>query len=312
MVYLQKGKKMGKVLVIGSSMYDLVTYTDIMPKAGETLTAKSFKMGFGGKGANQAIAAAKLGSDVTMVTAIGDDQFGDITLQNYKDNHIHTDYIYQIKGQSNGIATIIVDETSQNRILIVKGANEYLTKENIDAVFKQNIDIKFVVLQLEISLDIVYYAIEQAQKHHIPVLFNPAPAAKNLDMATICKVDILVPNETELEILSAMPTGNIDEIRAAASSLIHKGIGTIIVTLGSKGALYLTKDKEIYVPAPKVNAIDTTGAGDAFIGAFVTAYTNDDTIEDAIKFAIRYASATTTAKGTQSSYPTKSAFKGSI
>lgn len=296
---------MGKVLVIGSSMYDLVTYTDIMPKAGETLTANSFKMGFGGKGANQAIAAAKLGSDVTMVAAVGDDSFGDMMYQNFKSNDIDTQFVYQIPNQSSGIATIIVDETSQNRILIVKGANLDLTKQNIDDALVAYTDIDFLILQLEIDLEIVYYAIEQAKKMGIPILFNPAPAAKGLNLDIITKVDILVPNETELEILSAMPTNTMAEIKQAAQSLLNQGIGAIIVTLGSKGALYLTKDSEILVAAPKVNAIDTTGAGDAFIGAFVSEYSVNKDIEGAIKFAISYASLSTTKKGTQTSYISK-------
>ncbi|MFV0322698.1 MAG: ribokinase [Alphaproteobacteria bacterium] len=296
---------MGKVLVIGSSMYDLVTYTDIMPKAGETLTANSFKMGFGGKGANQAIAAAKLGSDVAMVAAVGDDSFGDMMYQNFKSNDIDTQFVYQIPNQSSGIATIIVDETSQNRILIVKGANLDLTKQNIDDALANYTEIDFLILQLEIDLEIVYYAIEQAKKMGIPILFNPAPAAKGLNLDIITQVDILVPNETELEILSAMPTSNMIEIKQAAQSLLNQGIGAIIVTLGAKGALYLTKESEILVAAPKVNAIDTTGAGDAFIGAFVSEYSVNKDIEGAIKFAIGYASLSTTKKGTQTSYISK-------
>lgn len=286
-------------------MYDLVTYTDIMPKAGETLTANSFKMGFGGKGANQAIAAAKLGSDVAMVAAVGDDSFGDMMYQNFKSNDIDTQFVYQIPNQSSGIATIIVDETSQNRILIVKGANLDLTKQNIDDALANYTEIDFLILQLEIDLEIVYYAIEQAKKMGIPILFNPAPAAKGLNLDIITQVDILVPNETELEILSAMPTSNMIEIKQAAQSLLNQGIGAIIVTLGAKGALYLTKESEILVAAPKVNAIDTTGAGDAFIGAFVSEYSVNKDIEGAIKFAIGYASLSTTKKGTQTSYISK-------
>ncbi|MFV0431344.1 MAG: ribokinase [Alphaproteobacteria bacterium] len=297
---------MGKILVIGSNMHDLITYTSDIPKAGETLAAKNFKMGFGGKGANQAVAAAQLGGDVVMLTAVGDDDFGIKTIDNLKAYQIDTQFVRTISEQSSGIATIIVDKTSQNRILIVQGANMYLTQEDIDNVFSQNENLSFCILQLEIAIPMVYYAIQKAKSLNIPILLNPAPACTDLDMDIISQVDILVPNETELEILSQMPTTNIDEIRAAARSLLKRGIKEIIVTLGSKGALYLSKEQEELFAAPKVDAIDTTGAGDAFIGAFSAECSGGRPIGEAIRFATEYASVSTTSKGTQSSYKKRS------
>lgn len=292
---------MSDILVIGSSMYDLVTFTDRLPQAGETLEGNNFHMGFGGKGANQAISAAKLGGKVSMLTGLGDDDFGKMTYQNFAENGVNTDFIKVIPNQPSGIATIIVDETAQNRILIVKGANDYLTKKDVDEAFEKLPNIQIVVLQLEINLDIVYYAIKKAKQRNITVLLNPAPAIK-LDMDIISQVDILVPNETELEILTAMPVNTIEEIKAAGQSLLQKGIKNMIITLGSKGSLYMSDGISKHFPAPKVNAVDTTGAGDGFIGSFTVEYINHKNIDKAIEFAIQYASRSTTFKGAQSAY----------
>ncbi len=300
---------MADILVVGSSMYDLITYTERMPKGGETLAGDNFKQGFGGKGANQAIAAAKLGGSVAMLTAIGDDSFGVMTAQNYQDHHIDMRFIHKIEGQPNGVATIVVDGAGQNRIIIVKGANDYISKEHVDDAFAQLKDIKMVVLQLEISLDIVYYTIQKAKQHNIAVLLNPAPAIDHLDMALIGQLDFFVPNETELEILTKMPVSTAEETEKAAAYLIGKGVKNIIVTLGEKGALYMDKDSYFYIKAPQVNAIDTTGAGDSFIGAFVSQYTQHNRIKEAIEYAIAYASLSTTAKGTQSAYLSKEEFE---
>lgn len=301
---------MSKILVIGSSMYDLVTYAQRMPQGGETLEGQDFKQGFGGKGANQAVAAAKLGANVAMLSAIGDDVFGQMTFENYKNHHIDTDFIHSVKNKPNGVATIIVDEKAQNRILIVKGANNFLTKANVDEAFEKLSDIAMIVLQLEINLDIVYYAIEKAKEKNIPVLLNPAPAIDHLNSDILPDLDIFVPNETELEILTQMPVSTAEETEKAAAYLLEKGIKNIIVTLGSKGALYMSENEQFYVKAPKVDAIDTTGAGDGFIGAFVQQYTAHNNMKKAIEFAIAYASTSTTMRGTQTSYLSKDAFEG--
>ncbi len=293
---------MADILVIGSSMYDLTTYVERMPKAGETLEGNNFQMGFGGKGANQAIAAAKLGGNIAMLTAIGVDNFGEMTYQNYKNHHIDTRFIHPIKDQPNGVAAIIVDEQGQNRIIIVKGANDYLTKEHVDEAFAQLSDIQILILQLEISLDIVHYAIKKAKQKNIAVLLNPAPAARDLDKEIISQLDIFIPNETELEILTQLSVKTQKEVEKAAQSLIQKGVKNIIVTLGEKGAFYTNGEKQFYALAPKVKAIDTTGAGDGFIGAFVSEYISHKNMKKAIEFAISYASISTTEKGAQTSY----------
>ncbi len=300
---------MADILVIGSSMYDLTTYAERMPKAGETLEGNNFQMGFGGKGANQAIAAAKLGAHVAMLTGIGDDNFGDMTYQHYKNHLIDMRFVHKIKGVSNGVASIMVDEQAQNRIVIVKGANNYLTKKHVDDAFLQLSNIQVIVLQLEISLDIVYYAIEKAKQKNITILLNPAPAIESLDRDFAFQADILVPNETELEILTQMPVATRDEVERAALSLVEKGVKNMIVTLGERGALYMNKDTKFYIGAPKVKAVDTTGAGDGFIGAFVSEYIRHKNMERAIEFAISYASYSTTIKGTQTAYVSREAFK---
>ncbi|EMN1296115.1 ribokinase, partial [Citrobacter freundii] len=256
------------IAVIGSNMVDLITYINQMPKEGETLEAPAFKIGCGGKGANQAVAAAKLNSKVLMLTKVGDDIFADNTIRNLESWGINTTYVEKVPCTSSGVAPIFVNANSSNSILIIKGANKFLSPEDIDRAAEDLKKCQLIVLQLEVQLETVYHAIEFGKKHGIEVLLNPAPALRELDMSYACKCDFFVPNETELEILTGMPVDTYDHIRAAARSLVDKGLNNIIVTMGEKGALWMTRDQEVHVPAFKVNAVDTSGAGDAFIGCF--------------------------------------------
>lgn len=291
------------IAVIGSNMVDLITYTHTMPKEGETLEAPDFKLGCGGKGANQAVAAAKLGSNVMMLTKVGDDVFADNTIRNLESFGIETKYVEKVKGTSSGVAPIFVNPSSSNSILIIKGANNYLLPEDIDRAAEDLKRCKLIVLQLEIKLETVYHAIEFGNKHGIQVLLNPAPALKNLDINYACKCDFFVPNESELEIMTGMAINSIDNVRIAAKTLINKGLKNIIVTLGQQGSLWMTQDSELHVPAPRVNAVDTSGAGDAFIGCFSHYYVNIGDIETAMRKASLYAAYSVMGKGTQASYP---------
>lgn len=291
------------VVVIGSNMVDLITYLKRMPVEGETVEAPSFEMGCGGKGANQAVAAAKLGSKVGFVSMVGDDDFGQMQLNNYKNVGIDVSTV-GVGTVNSGVAPIFVDPSSDNRIIIVKGANEELTPAVLDKYEDEIKGAKIVVLQQEIPLKTNYRAIEIANNYDVPVLLNPAPANDQLDINYVKRVDYFAPNETELSSLTGMPVENIDQIEAAAKKMCSMGVKDMIVTLGSKGVLWVTKGETKLIPAMHVAAVDTTGAGDSFIGSFAHYVAEGETSDVAIQHANEYAGVTVTRKGTQKSYPT--------
>lgn len=297
------------IAVIGSNMVDLITYINDMPKMGETLEAPDFKMGCGGKGANQAIAAAKLGASVMMLSKVGDDVFADNTIRNFQKFGIDTEFVEKVAGVSSGVAPIFVDKSSQNRILIIKGANSYLQPADIDRAEVRLKNCKLFILQLEIPLETVYYAIDFANKHHIPVLLNPAPASRELDINYACKCDFFMPNETELEILTGMPVETMEQIQVAANSLFAKGLKNLVVTLGEKGSVWFHEQHITHIAPYKVNAVDTSGAGDAFIGCFAHYYILTGDVEESMKMASAYSAYSVTGQGTQSSYPNKEMFE---
>ncbi|MCK1993790.1 ribokinase [Peribacillus muralis] len=292
------------IAVIGSNMVDLISYINAMPKEGETLEAPDFKIGCGGKGANQAVAAAKMGSKVMMVTKVGADLFADNTIQNLEAFGIDTEFTTKMVGTSSGVAPIFVDQESKNRILIIKGANEQLLPSDVDHAAEKLKTASLIVLQLEIPLPTVYRAIDFGSEHNIPVILNPAPASKELDFNYVCKSDFFIPNESELEILTGMPVATGEQIREAASNLIKKGVKNVIVTMGSRGVMWITKEKNETVASQKVTAVDTTGAGDAFIGCFAHFFVENGDVLQAIKKATAFAGLSVTKRGTQSSYPT--------
>jgi ribokinase len=298
-----------RIAVIGSNMMDLVTYGARMPGRGETLAADSFAIGHGGKGANQAIAAARLGSEVVMVTKVGDDAFADQQIQNFRANGVSTAHVGRVAGVSSGVAPIFVDHAGENAILIVKGANDHLAPADVDAAAEALSTCRLILLQMEVPAETVYHAIAFGRARGIEVLLNPAPAAADLDVEKIRDADFLVSNETELAILSGMPVSGAAEVEAAARSLIAKGIKTVIVTMGSRGALLVTAEAVRSVAPVRVDPVDTTGAGDAFIGAFAHFYAGGDSVEAALGQAARYAALSITRRGTQASYLTAEAFR---
>lgn len=295
------------IAVIGSNNVDLISYIDRMPDNGETLEAPDFQLGAGGKGANQAMAARRLGSEVLMVTRVGSDLFADNTIKNFEDNGIDTKYVIRTEGTS-GVAPIFVDKDSNNRIIIIKGANAKLSAADIDDAAEDIKACKLIVLQLEIDVETVYYAIEFGKSHDIPVLLNPAPADPNLDMDRVKDCTYFVPNETELALLTDMPVESEEEIEAAARKLLDAGINDVIVTLGSRGALWVNGNDAKLYPSEKVDAVDTTGAGDAFIGCFSHVLVQTGDIDRAITIANRYAADSVTKRGTQTSYATAEEF----
>lgn len=297
------------IAVIGSNNFDLITYITRMPVEGETIEAPDFGMGFGGKGSNQAVAAARLGSEVLMVTCVGSDLFAASTLENYTNNGIDTRFVKQVEGSS-GVAPIFVDPEAHNRVIIVKGANNALTPEDLEEAADEIAKCQLIVLQLEIHLDTVRAAIALGNRLGVPVLLNPAPANTDLELEWVSKCKFYMPNETELALLTGMPVETVDEIRAAARVLLDSGVEHVIVTMGERGVLWLASTgEELQIPQLTVDAVDTVGAGDAFIGCFAHCVTSGQDIEASLRTANAYAAHSVTGRGTQSAYATKAEFE---
>jgi ribokinase len=295
------------IVVVGSANIDLVTYTDEFPRPGETIFGRSFSLGFGGKGANQAVAARLCGANVSMVARVGDDLFGPATLENFHSHGIDVSRVLITPGVSSGVAPIFVESSGQNRIWVVKGANDRLSPADVDAAAGLLRQADFIVLQLEIPLETVYYTLRLARQHGIRTILNPAPG-QPLDLDAAGDADYVIPNETEAEALGGMPVRNLDEARACAQSLLRRGLRRVIVTLGANGALCVGADGERHVAAVKVATVDTTGAGDAFIGSLACFLASGKEEAEAIAQANLYAALSTTGPGTQKSFVTKERF----
>jgi ribokinase len=301
--------KQPRIAVIGSNMVDLVTYVNRMPLRGETVEAPSFEMGHGGKGANQAIAAAKLGASVVMVTKVGDDMFADNTIRNLAAFGVDTTHVKRVPGRSSGVAPIMVEPSGENSILIVKGANADLSPADVDAAAESLKTCDLILLQLEVPLETVYAAIAFGKAHGVKTVLNPAPATPELDLAKIRDVSFFTPNETELAILTGLPVDSEEEIATAARQLIAKGIETVIVTMGARGALAVTATDVRRVAPIKVTPVDTTGAGDAFVGSFARYFAAGLAVQPALEKAVRYAADSVTRRGTQKAYATEAEFE---
>ncbi|WP_270335139.1 ribokinase [Ligilactobacillus acidipiscis] len=294
---------MEDITVVGSNMIDMQVFVKKMPLDGETVEAPDFSLGYGGKGSNQAVAASRLGSDVNLITVVGNDDFGKQQLKNYKKNNINTKYI-SIGNTISGVAPIFVKENGENSIIIVKGANNELTPKKIREYKRIIGNSKLVILQQEIPLETNNEVIKIANYFEVPVLLNPAPASDEISLNNISRVQFYAPNETELARITNLPTSNIDEIKIAAQKIVDVGVDNVIVTMGGKGALLANKNTVKIIPSQKVNVVDTTGAGDAFIGSFAHYYTQGQDIETALRNANIYASLTIMKRGTQKSYLT--------
>ncbi len=290
-----------KIAVVGSANIDLTTFTDQFPKPGQTIFAQKFDLGFGGKGANQAVAARLCGAEVFMVARVGSDLFGPATIDNFKKLGIDTTHVKQVEGLSSGVAPIFVDPHGQNRILVVKGANDAIKPADVDAAAETLKRADCIVLQFEIPLDTVYYTVAFAKKHAIRCIVNPAPA-QPVDMPALSGLDYLVPNESEAEAISGMPVRNLDEAKQCAEKLLDGGVLRVIITLGANGALVAGKGVLEHVPAFPVKSVDSTGAGDAFIGCFAVSLAEGVPEIEAVRRANLYAGLSTTGVGTQKSF----------
>ena len=293
---------MNKICVIGSINMDLVVNVDEMPKKGQTLIGSDFKEVPGGKGANQAVAASRLGANVCMVGKVGSDGFGQNLLNQLKNNNVDTKYI-QIEEGASGVALITVDKNAENAIVVSPGANFKLAQKDIDNCIDAIKESNVVVIQLETPIDTIKYALEKSKELDKFTILTPAPAVK-LGDDIIKNVDLLTPNETELEILSGVSINNEYDILKAAQVMLEKGVKKLIVTLGSKGSLYIDKENKIFKKSYKVDAIDTTAAGDSYTGAIAVSLSQGKNVEDTIDFASRVGALCVTKEGAQTSLPT--------
>ncbi len=295
---------MGKISVFGSFVVDLMFRVPKLPTKGETLKAYTFKIGPGGKGGNQAVAARRAGAEVSMITKVGKDSFGEIGLDNFRKEGINIQFVFQDDAYPTAVASIYVDDkTGDNQIVIEMGACERITAEEVELA-RENIESADVLItQLEANLDATEKAIDIANKQGVVVILNPAPA-QSLSDELLKKIDILTPNETEAEILCEnIKVKNVSDAKEAAKQLLNRGVKTVILTLGEKGAYLFNKDTECYIEALKVDVVDTTGAGDAYNGGLAAALAEGKDVIEAAKFANVVGALSVTKIGTAPSMP---------
>lgn len=296
------------IAVVGSANIDLTTFTRAFPKPGETIFADKFDLGFGGKGANQAVAARLCGAHIVMVARVGDDLFGPATIENFHRHGIDTSHVRQVAGVSSGVAPIFVDATGQNRILVVKGANDKLQPTDVDAAAELLKKADCILLQFEIPLETVYYTVDFATQNNIRCIVNPAPG-QPIDLKAFSGLDFLVPNEAETETIAGVPVRDLDDAERCANKLLNHGIRHVLITLGACGSLLASRDGVHHIPAFAVDAVDSTGAGDAFIGSFAVFLSEGLSASDAASRANLYAALSTTGIGTQKSFYSRARFE---
>ena len=293
--------KRPRIAVIGSANIDLTTFTSRFPKPGETIFGDSFDLGFGGKGANQAVASRLCGADVFMVARVGSDLFGPATIENFGKMGIDATHVKQLPGVSSGVAPIFVEPNGQNRILVVKGANDRLMPADVDAAADMLKSVDCMVLQFEIPLETVYHSVRFAKNNGIRCIVNPAPA-QPVDLKALEGLDYFVPNESESETITGLPVKNLDDAKKCAEKLLTGGMKRVIITLGANGSLLASRDGMQHVAPFPVKAIDSTGAGDAFIGSFAVFLGEGLPELEAVRRANLYAGLSTTGVGTQKSF----------
>ena len=300
--------KVPRIAVIGSANVDLTTFADAFPRPGETVFGERFDLGFGGKGANQAVAARLCGADVLMIANVGNDLFGEATVKNFASFGIDTSHVRILNGVSSSVAPIFVEPSGQNRIIVVKGANDTLEATDVDSAAVSLRGVDAIVLQFEIPLRTVYHVIRFARANGIRCIVNPAPA-QPANIVELRAADYLIPNESEAEAITRLSVHSTDEARGCAAALLQQGFPKIILTLGERGSLFATPEKMELVRPFRVVPIDTTGAGDAFIGSFSVFLAEGLPEPDALVRANLYAALSTTRVGTQKSFATRAEFE---
>ncbi|MCC5929427.1 MAG: ribokinase [Cyclobacteriaceae bacterium] len=295
-------KNKEKIVVIGSTNTDMVIVADHFPAPGETILGGKFLMNPGGKGANQAVAAARLGGDVAFISKVGQDVFGQQAIQNLINEGIDVAGVAIDLDEPSGVAQITVDRHAENCIVVAPGANMTLGISDVDKMIALIESSEIVLAQLEIPLDTVRYTMKLAAKSGKKTILNPAPAVP-LDDELLKSLYLITPNETETEILTGIKVTDPSSARKAAEFLIGKGVSIVIITLGANGAYVFDGSVEEQIPAPSVEAVDTTAAGDTFNGALAVALADNRPILEAVGFANQAAARTVTKMGAQSSIP---------
>ncbi len=291
-----------EIVVVGSSNTDMVIKSEHLPGPGETVLGGEFFMNPGGKGANQAVAAARLGGQVVFIAKLGDDIFGQEAVQGFRNEGINTDFIAVDPDEPSGVATIMVDDKGENCIAVASGANNTLSPADIDNAMEPIDAADILLMQLETPIPTIEHVAALGSEKGKTVILNPAPA-QALSDGLLAKLDVTTPNETEAEILTGIKVKHISDAEKAARALREKGVGTVIITLGSQGAFVLGESFIGLVPARKVDALDTTAAGDTFNGALAVGLAKGLAIEDAVEFANKAASVSVTRLGAQASAP---------
>lgn len=294
---------MKNIFVLGSINMDMVISTPYMPKNGETLTGSNFFLNGGGKGANQAVAAGKQGGNVKLVANVGSDVFGADLITKLEEYNVNTKYVSTLNNVNTGVAMIIIED-GDNRIILDSGANGKVTKEQIDVALAEASAGDIFITQLENNFDAVLYGLKTAKEKGMVTIFNPAPAVP-LDNEYFSYVDYLVINETECEIFTKILPIDEDTMNAAYSTLKGMGVGNLIITLGSKGSVCFTGGEKLNIKAHKINAVDTTAAGDTYVGSFASQLALGKSVEDSLTYASLCSALTCLKKGAQQSIPTK-------
>ena len=279
-----------------------------IPAIGETILGGDFIMTPGGKGANQAVAAAKLGAEVYFIAKLGDDVFGEQSLNNLRKEAVNTKYVTRTEQAPSGVALIMVDEEGNNVIVVAPGANQKLSPEDVIKAESDICSSGALVAQLEVPLETVEFAAKLANSCRVPFILDPAPAQK-LSSKLLKMVDVLTPNETEAQILAGIEVTNEESARMASENLLECGVNAVILTMGAKGFLLATNDRAEFVPAIKVDAVDATAAGDAFTGSLAVGLAGGQTLYEAALFASYVAALSVTKMGAQSSMPTREAIE---
>ncbi len=290
---------MTKILIVGSINMDLVVRVSHTPKPGETVLGSDFATFPGGKGANQAVAASRMGGEVSMVGRVGMDDFGNALLQELVDNKVRTTHVIKDPTAPSGIAMITVAPDGENMIVVASGANSKVSEEDVNDAHSLMSDVDIMLIQMECPLETIIAAINLADVHNLPVILNPAPA-QPLSKDLLSKVEYLTPNQSELALL----TGE-EDIEAGVDKLRTWGIRNIVITLGSEGARVISKDIDLHLPAFEVTAVDTTAAGDAFNGAFAVAIAEGDPLLKAVRYGMAAGALAATKRGAQPSLPTR-------
>jgi len=292
------------IVVVGSTNTDMVIKTSHLPQPGETILGGTFFMSAGGKGANQAVAAARLGGSVVFIAKTGYDIFGKQSIELFEKEGIGISGIQRDHYQPSGVALITVDDKGENCIVVAPGANAALTPDDIDEVKDRIEGASLLLVQLETPLATVEYVANIASSRKIKFVLNPAPAAK-LGDELLKKISIITPNQKETEMLTGIKVVDRSSAKQAADLLHNKGIGTVIITMGAAGAFVLHEEKYSMIAGHKVNVVDTTAAGDVFNGALVVALSEGNPMDDAVSFACKAAAISVTRLGAQASAPTR-------